>query len=217
VYNERVNFSIGYLILVLAITLASMILHELMHGLTAYWLGDDTAKRAGRLTLNPIKHIDPVMTLVLPLFLAVMGGPIFGGAKPVPFDPRRVKGGEWGAALVGVVGPITNFVLALICFALIALFKPSGILDEILSLGVMINLGFAVFNIIPIPPLDGSRVLYALAPDAARRAMEAIERYGLILIFILVMIFNQPLGQLMSGAMNGILRFFNWIFGGGII
>ena len=106
------------IIIVLLVILFSMTLHEVMHGFVAYWLGDDTAKLQGRLTLNPIKHIDPFLTILLPIFLTIAGGPIFGGAKPVPFNPARVKYDEWGAALVAVAGPLTNFVIAFVFFRL---------------------------------------------------------------------------------------------------
>ena len=106
---------IGYIVILIGVILFSMTLHEAMHAFVGYWLGDDTAKRQGRLTLNPIKHIDPFLTILLPVMLALIpGAPIFGGAKPVPFNPDRVKGGEWGAALIAVAGPLTNFIIAFI-------------------------------------------------------------------------------------------------------
>ncbi|HEU4715599.1 MAG TPA: site-2 protease family protein, partial [Candidatus Saccharimonadales bacterium] len=165
---------ITYILVVLGVILISMTLHEAMHGFMAYFLGDDTAKLEGRLTLNPVKHIDPFLTLLLPVLLAVIGAPIFGGAKPVPFNPNRVRYDEWGAALVAIVGPLTNLLIAFVLFGIYVLVGTphEGIGALILITGVMVNLGFFVFNIIPIPPLDGSRVLYALAPEFARRAME---------------------------------------------
>ena len=155
-----------YIAIVLVVILFSMTLHEAMHGFVAYWLGDDTAKLQGRLTLNPIKHIDPFLTILLPLTLAALGGPIFGGAKPVPFNPARVKGEEWGAALVAVAGPLTNLVIAFVFFGSFALMgtpPESSVAGKFLLTAVYVNLGFFVFNMIPIPPLDGSRVIYALA------------------------------------------------------
>ena len=101
-----------------------MIIHEVMHGYASYWLGDDTAKMQGRLSLNPIKHIDPFLTILLPVALALSGGPIFGGAKPVPFNPLNIKYGEWGVALVAMAGPITNFLLAFIIFAIWVVVRP---------------------------------------------------------------------------------------------
>jgi len=208
------QIDIAYIGLVLGVVLMSMTLHEAMHAYASYWLGDDTAKVEGRLTLNPIAHIDPFLTLALPLFLAVVGAPIFGGAKPVPFNPMRVRYGEFGAAIVGVAGPLTNFVLAFVFFAIYALTgTPSGFFGEFLILAVIVNLGFFVFNMLPIPPLDGSRVLYAIAPDAARRVMEQIERNGLILIFALVLLFSSQIGQLIRTATTAIIAAFSTLFG----
>ena len=104
------------IVIVLGVILVSMILHELAHGLVAYALGDTTAKEEGRLTLNPIKHIDPVFSVAVPLILYLTGGPIFGGAKPVPVNSRNLKFGVWGMALVAIAGPLTNFILALVAF-----------------------------------------------------------------------------------------------------
>lgn len=201
------------ILIVVAVTFASMVLHELMHGLTAYWLGDDTAKVNGRLTLNPIKHIDPLLTIVLPVLLAIFGLPIFGGAKPVPYNPDKVKGGEWGAALVAVAGPLTNLILAFVCYLALALI-PSGtpaIIQLILYYGTTVNLGFFAFNILPVPPLDGSRVLYAVAPEGFQRVMDAIERTGLLLIFIIVLVASPVLSRLMGFIINGVLTGFNYI------
>lgn len=210
---------ITYLIIVLVTILLSMTLHEAMHAFMGYFLGDDTAKAQGRLSLNPIKHIDPIMTIALPLFLAVMGGPIFGGAKPVPFNPHKVRYGEWGAALVAIAGPLTNLLIAFVVFGVGVL---SGVITsagveatlagQIVITAVSVNLGFFVFNILPIPPLDGSRVLYALAPDPVKAGMEYIERYGIFLVFGLVLIGASVLGQIMAGGINGILQLFMTIF-----
>jgi Zn-dependent protease len=219
-----VNIDFAYVAMVLVAVFASMVLHELMHGLTAHALGDETAKHEGRLTLNPLKHIDPFLTILLPLMLAIFGMPIFGGAKPVPFRPDKVKGGEWGAALVGIVGPLTNLVLAFVCFAiswfagLIAfqgnsLVYVNGVAAQFLVTGIMVNLGFFAFNILPIPPLDGSRVLYAIAPDGVRHAMEAIERMGLVIVFAIVLIFSSALSVILGDIIQFILRGFYWIFG----
>ena len=204
-----------YIIVVIGVILFSMTLHEALHGFMAYWLGDDTAKHSGRLTLNPIKHIDPFMTIILPIILAISGAPIFGGAKPVPFNPTRLKWGEWGSALVALAGPLTNFILAFIGFAaLVAVNPPDGSLASmIMSVFVIVNLGFFVFNMIPIPPLDGSRVLYALAPDFARRGREAIERFGILFIFAIVLVASPVIGQIMGAATGAIIKLFSNIFG----
>lgn len=201
----------------IGVILVSMTIHEAMHGFVAYWLGDDTAKDEGRLTLNPIKHIDPFLTIMLPVMLAILQAPIFGGAKPVPFNPNRVRYGEWGAALVAIAGPLSNLVIAFIAFGLMVILGYGSLggdlLGVILQYFVVINLGFFVFNMLPIPPLDGSRVLYALAPDFVRRGMEAMEQAGLIIVFALVFLAGSLLGQIMSTVIQAILQVFTTIFG----
>ena len=213
-----------YLAIVLAVVFGSMVLHELMHGLTAYWLGDDTAKENGRLTLNPIKHIDPVLTIALPALLVIMNGvthstPIFGGAKPVPFRPDRVKGGEWGAALVGVAGPLTNLVLAFLFFLIAyfsghliivgdVIFTTSGVMSMFLNAGIMVNLGFFAFNMLPIPPLDGSRLLYAIAPESVQKIMRAMENMGIVVVFGIVLIANSLVGNILGTIIDFILKLF---------
>lgn len=200
--------------IVVGVILLSMTLHEAMHGFVAFALGDDTAKREGRLTLNPIKHIDPFLTILLPVMLAVVGGPIFGGAKPVPFNPDRVRYDEWGAALVALAGPLTNFVIAFVLFGVYAVAgAPEGLAGNILLLAVQVNLGFFVFNMIPVPPLDGSRVLYALAPEFVRRGMEAIERFGIIFILLIVVAASPVIAQIMGRSISFLLALFGMVFG----
>ncbi len=210
--------NIYQLIIVLAVILISMILHELMHGVVAYALGDNTAKDEGRLSLNPLKHLDPVFSIVVPLLMYISGGPIFGGAKPVPVNSRNLKGGAWGMALVAIAGPLTNFLLAIISFLIGhftgAIYHNMGILTAVISQMVLVNLGFFVFNILPIPPLDGSRVLYAIAPDGAREVMERIEKTaGIWLILILVVVAGSVLSRLMGTMIDGILDFFYTLVG----
>lgn len=204
-----------YMLVALGVILVSMTLHEAMHGFMAYWLGDDTAKREGRLTLNPVKHIDPFLTIVLPMILALLSLPIFGGAKPVPFNPGRLKYDEWGAALVAAAGPLTNFFIAFLGYGVWVVCGMPGegtTLGLVLQTTIYVNLGFFVFNSIPLPPLDGSRILYALAPDFIRRAMEVIEQYGILLVFVVVMAGGAVLGTFMLAAINAILTLFMHIF-----
>jgi putative zinc metalloprotease ywhC len=216
-----VIMDLAYLGMVLVVILVSMTLHEAMHAFMGYFLGDDTAKAEGRLTLNPLKHIDPFMTLLLPLLLAVLGLPIFGGARPVPFNPQRVRHGEWGAAFVALAGPLTNLFLAFLAFGVgvvSGVITNGGLIQntlvgQIISLVVLVNLGFFVFNMLPLPPLDGSRVLYALAPESVRRGMEWIERYGVMVVFIIIMIGQAAIGRIMTFATNGIIQLFCMIFG----
>jgi len=201
--------------IILVIILLSMTLHEAMHAFVGYWLGDDTAKREGRLTLNPLKHIDPFMTILLPIALALIpGAPIFGGAKPVPFRPDQVRWGDWGAALVALGGPLTNLVLAFVGFGVWVLvgLPNTGQLGFILLTFVSVNLGFFLFNIIPIPPLDGSRVLYALAPEPVRAGMRFIEQYGIILVFVIVLLAGSLLYAYMHAGINFFIEIFTTIF-----
>lgn len=212
---------ITFIAVVIGVILVSMMLHEVMHGLTAYILGDDTAKMEGRLTLNPIKHVDPFLTIILPVLLAISGGPIFGGAKPVPFNPSRLRYDEWGAALVAIAGPLTNLLIAFVAFGLAVvlgvgapgLAANGGLLGTVLAVTVQVNLGFFIFNMIPLPPLDGSRVLYALAPEFVRRGMEMIERFGILLVFAVVLIASPLLFQFMGVAIRFFLDIFAAIFG----
>ena len=196
-----------------------MILHELSHGLVAYWLGDRTAKDAGRLTFNPIRHIDPVMSILVPVVLYMLRAPVFGGAKPVPVNYHNLKWHEWGMALVAVAGPLTNFLIAFIAFLIGhfsgLLYGGGGEMPEfIFTELVFINLGFMIFNLIPIPPLDGSRILYAIAPDGFRNILISMERYGFIIVYLMIFLFGEVFSHLMINSMQGILNFFYTIVGG---
>jgi len=212
---------IGNILIVMLVIFASMTLHELMHGIVAGWFGDDTARLMGRLTLNPLKHIDPILTIALPLFILVTNAltgtsaPIFGGAKPVPFNPSRINHDEWGIAVMALAGPLVNVVLAFLAYGGLVIAGPSAsvLVNQILTAAVMVNLGFFAFNILPLPPLDGSRVIYALAPDFVRRFMDTMERYGLVIVFILVMVAGSLLNVYMSSVINGVLSLFGHIFG----
>jgi Zn-dependent protease len=148
--------------------------------------------------------------------LALIGAPIFGGAKPVPFNPERVRYAEWGAALVAIAGPLTNLLIAFVAFGVsVVVGQPVDLFSSaqsvsglVLQTVVLVNLGFFAFNILPIPPLDGSRVVYALAPEFVRRGMEAIERFGIIFVFVLVFIFSREIGLVLMS----IIQFFIGIF-----
>lgn len=209
------ELNLVYIASVVVIIFISMTIHEVMHGYVAHWLGDSTAADLGRLSFNPLKHIDPFLTIILPIILALSGLPIFGGAKPVPFNPNRVRGGVWGVALVAIAGPLVNLVLAFLTFAALALLHidTNSLGGQFLLVATLVNLGFFVFNIIPVPPLDGSRVLYALAPDFLRKIMTLIERAGLIVIFLIVMIASPLIGPYIASATNFILMLFGRLFG----
>lgn len=206
-------FDIINILYLLAVLLISMMLHELAHGYVSYLLGDDTAKLLGRLTFNPFKHLDPFLSIILPISLALTGGPIFGGAKPVPYNPENLRHGDWGLFLVAVSGPLVNLVLALISYGIIGLFSiSSGPVFTLLSLSVMINLGFLVFNLLPIPPLDGSRIIYSVAPDLVRSILEKLERYSLFMLLGILILFNNQVSELMVYLTNNILSFFKVIY-----
>jgi len=215
------NTDVVYVAVVLVVVLISMTFHEAMHAYAGYWLGDDTARLSGRLSLNPIKHIDPFLTILLPLLLAISGAPIFGAAKPVPFNPNNIRWNEWGAALLALAGPLTNLLLAFLIYGLSVLIgKPVnasgtviGIDGLILTVGVMVNLGFFIFNLIPIPPLDGSRVLYALAPEFVRRGMESMERYGIIIVFALILVAGSSFSILLIDSITFFIQLFARFFG----
>jgi Zn-dependent protease len=194
---------ITILALLIALVLA-LTLHEFAHALIGHYLGDTTARDQGRLTINPAAHIDPLMTLALPLVLILLGSPVvFGAAKPVPFNPWALRGGRWGAALVAFAGPATNLLLALF-FGLWLRFGPTSVLSgEILGAIVAVNVGFFVFNMIPFPPLDGSRLLYAVAPRQLRNVMDRIEQAGMMLLFLVIFV-GYPL---VAPVISTIVRF----------
>ncbi len=195
------NIDILVLISILGSILFSMTVHEAMHAYVAYWLGDDTAKLMGRLSLNPFVHIDLFTTILMPILLAMSGLPPFGAAKPVPFNPNKVKYGEYGAALVGISGPLTNLALAMFAGGIMRLAQiADGTAFIIMGTFVIVNLSFFVFNMIPYPPLDGSRLLYAVAPDWLRKIMRMIEQAGLMAIVVFMIIAYTFIAPLIGKA-----------------
>jgi Zn-dependent protease len=190
------DLSIHDLFVVIISILLSLTLHEAMHAYAAHALGDSTAKDEGRLTLNPLAHVDLLMTVLIPVVMIILGVPPLLIAKPVPFDPRAVKYGEYGAALVALAGPFTNLALAVLASLLIRFVGYGSDIAPILAIFMQINIVFFVFNMIPFPPLDGSRLLYALAPEPVQRVMQQIETAGFmvtLLVFLLLAPFILPI------------------------
>lgn len=188
--------------ILLVVLVVSMSLHEMMHAFASNWLGDDTARLQGRLTLNPLPHIDPIFTVALPLFLLLTGSPyLFGAAKPVQVNFNRLRYGEFGGAIVGMIGPVTNLIVAAIAALLFNHTAPAAgsTTYDIYRITIVLNVGLFLFNSIPWPPLDGSRLLYAFAPRPLQEVMEGIERMGpislLIIFFIIYPLVQGPLAH----------------------
>lgn len=199
--------------------LAAVVFHEVAHGFVALRLGDDTAARMGRLTLNPVRHIDPVGTVALPALLLFVGAPVFGYARPVPVDYRNLRDPRRGMVLVALAGPLVNLLLAA---ASAVIFRQlleylsglegsqGGIASSVLvplaliaQRSVVINVVLAVFNLLPIPPLDGGRVLSGLLPDAPARAVAAIEPFGFLILVVLLT--TRALGSILETPVRMLL------------
>ncbi|GAB1366345.1 MAG TPA: site-2 protease family protein [Candidatus Cloacimonas sp.] len=176
--------------LIIGIVFYSIIIHEFSHSLAAYLLGDDSAKRAGRLTLNPIKHIDWFGTVLLPLFLYFTAGFIYGYAKPVPFNPYNFRNFKRDSGLTALAGPASNFLIAL-GFALVYhLMGSSALIQYICSYVIFLNLLLAFFNLIPVPPLDGSKVIGMFLTDNAYYKWTMQERKGMVYLFAVIILSN---------------------------
>jgi len=171
----------------IAILIMSVVIHEVSHGYAASFLGDQTAKYQGRLTLNPLKHLDFVGSFLVPSMAYFLGGFIFGWAKPVPYNPYNLKPGRWSEAIVAAAGPASNIALALIFGLLLRIgVATSPAFIQITSVIVFINILLAIFNLMPIPPLDGSKLLFAAFPDKLYQLRGFFERYGLILVLFFI-------------------------------
>lgn len=198
-------------------TVFSIVAHEVMHGEVARHLGDDTAERAGRLTLNPISHVDPFGTVILPAILLYLNLPVFGWAKPVPVDFRRLRNGRTGMVMVAAAGPLTNLSLAVVS-AIMARQLPH-LLDPqewrvivvplfyMLRASVVINVALAVFNLLPLLPLDGGRVLTGLLPLPLAIKFSRLEPYGFLILFLLLYtdVFNRLIGPLINSLTRMLL------------
>ena len=173
------------IILIVLITLMSVVIHEVAHGYAALWLGDTTAYYAGRLTLNPIKHLDLFGSIILPLLLS-FSGVMFGWAKPVPYNPYNLINRRWGELSVAIAGPVSNILLAIIFGTLIRFTTLDQGMMLIAALIVQVNIVLAVFNLVPIPPLDGSKILFALFPKQYGAWRDVLERWGMLLVIIFI-------------------------------
>ena len=184
------------IVIIIALIL-SIVLHEVAHGYAANWLGDPTARLSGRLNLNPLVHIDPLGSVIIPALLFLSNaGILFGWAKPVPYNPYNLRNQRWGEAIVAAAGPLTNILLALIFATLIRMAIPLGLSSSFIELAsyiVFINILLAFFNLIPIPPLDGSKILESVLPYNLQMKYrvfgETFARFGLIGTFIFIFIF----------------------------
>ena len=213
--NQGIIFIFSLLVL-----LFSAILHEISHGISAKLQGDNTAEAAGRLTLNPLPHLDLLGSIILPLALALpalFGAPVFiiGWAKPVPFNPHNLKSQKWGPALVAAAGPLTNFFIAVFFGAILRLsyLIPNAppTLHIFLMIIIWINLLLAVFNLIPIPPLDGSKLLFSILPPSWMGVEVWLERYGFFLLLLFIFFGFElifPVIKLLFRVVSG--RFFGF-------
>lgn len=175
-------------IIFFALLIPSAIIHEYAHGWMADKLGDPTARFAGRLTLNPMAHVDPMGTFILPIVLGVLsaGSFMFAYAKPVPFNPYNLKYPKWGPAMVGAAGPASNLLIAVVFGLLIAFVPVAPAVVAVMEMVVFVNILLVVFNMVPIPPLDGSKVLFAMLPRSMNGVVQFLERHGILLLFAFI-------------------------------
>lgn len=184
------------------VLIVSVMAHEVAHGVAAYAFGDPTAKNEGRLTLNPLKHIDLFGSIILPLILYIThSGFLFGWAKPVPYNPYNLRNRRLGEFVVSIAGILTNFLIAIVFavvirFAVVYSFSPEAI--SLIGYIIILNITLGVFNLIPVPPLDGSKILFTLVPYRFERQLITLEKYGMYLVIIFIVFFGWVIGDIVS-------------------
>ena len=200
----QINFVFQIVVLII-----SVMAHEIAHGAVAYYFGDPTAKNQGRLTLNPLKHIDLFGSIILPVLLYITNsGFIFGWAKPVPYNPYNLKKRRLGEFCVSIAGIITNFLIAIVFaifirFALVWGFSQPTI--ELITYIILLNITLGVFNLFPIPPLDGSKILFTLIPYRYERQLMAMEKYGIYILIIFIVFFGWIISDIVGWIFNFIV------------
>jgi Zn-dependent protease len=209
-----------FIVLIIAL-IASVVIHEMAHGYAANWLGDPTARLSGRLSPNPIVHLDPLMSVVIPALLIISNTPfIFGAAKPVPYNPYNLRDQKWGEAKIAVAGPLANIILAVLFALLVQLAPQLGLPELFREIGVeivLLNLFLAFFNLLPLPPLDGSKILPPLLGLVSVEAMWQYQRFRLwleqnvflgfaLIIFLVLYVLGDPLYQLVLGIAEFLLN-----------
>ncbi len=200
------------LIFSIAVLFLSIIVHEVSHGFAALFLGDPTAKYAKRLTLNPISHIDPLGSIVVPILTSLIPGNfVFGWAKPVPFNPYNLRWKKWGEAFVAFAGPLSNILIALVASVVFRLsqigYFDLGASAGLLLIIVIVNISLAIFNLMPIPPLDGSKIFFALLPLRFYKVREFLERHALVYVLVFIFFiwqFFEPLIPFVFSLMTGV-------------
>ncbi len=204
----ELNNLIG-IVLQVSVLIISVILHEISHGYAAFLLGDPTAKYAGRLTLNPVKHLDMWGSFVIPFFMVVSGiGVVFGWAKPVPYNPYNLRNQRWGSAIVGVAGPLANLVIIIVSgLLMMVLYSSNSIWFDFFNLVARINIVLLVFNMLPIPPLDGSKLLFSILP-ISEQTKSILEQNGFIILLAVLLLFQNFIHYLMGI----VFAFFDSIF-----
>lgn len=200
------NLGVFEIVIIIIALIVSITIHEMMHAFTSLKLGDTTAHEHGRVSLNPLKHVDPFATILLPIMTLLLFQVPLLAAKPVPFNPDRVKWDEFGAALVAIAGPLTNLGLAAFGAIAARFFAPSPDLLSAWIIFTSVNVGLFVFNMIPIPPLDGSRVLYAFSPESVQRFLAQLEYIGVFIIFGAILLV-PAFGDLIVELNRSVLKF----------